>query len=311
MAILASANFQWVLLSTTMLGIAAGMFGVLAYWKKQSLMSDTLSHAALPGVIVAFMIMNEKNLFLLVVGAACSALLGAWFIHVIRSSTRIKEDTAMGMILSVFFGAGMVLLTIVNRTASGSQSGLDTFIFGQAASMVRQDVYTMTALALVVIMMIVIAFKEWKIYLFDLQFAKGLGLPTSLMHIFYVLGLVVTIVIGIQAVGVILMAALLIIPAVSARYWTHSFKVMMFLSAIFGGLSGAIGTFVSAQGANWPTGPFIVLTATAFFLVSLVFGRSHGLLTEYFTYKKQQKELAQPEDERTQLPGVLSKEGGR
>lgn len=306
MSILMSINFQWVLISTILLGIASGMFGTLAYWKRQSLMSDALSHAALPGVVIAFMIIGEKNLFALILGAAASALLGAWFIHVIRSSSRIKEDTAMGIILSVFFGAGIVLLSIVNQSATGNQSGLDAFIFGQAAAMVRTDVYTMAGLAIAVILLIVIAFKEWKLYLFDNGFARGLGLPSSLMNSLYVVGLVTTIVIGIQAVGVILMAALLIIPAVSARYWTNSFKTMMVLSAIFGGFSGAVGTFISAQGAGWPTGPFIVLSASVFFLVSLLFGKEKGLIVERLEFKDQQrKAIAQNE-----APGML-KEGGQ
>src|SRR6478672_6868740 len=108
MAILLSSNFQWVLFSTTLLGVAAGMFGTLSYWRKQSLMSDALSHAALPGVVIAFLILNEKNLPFLILGAGISALLGALFIQGIKTSTRIKEDTAMGMILSVFFGGGIM-----------------------------------------------------------------------------------------------------------------------------------------------------------------------------------------------------------
>ncbi|WP_059104224.1 metal ABC transporter permease [Shouchella shacheensis] len=289
MSILASANFQWVLVSAILLGLAAGMFGTLAYWRQQSLMSDALSHAALPGVVIAFMILNEKNLLYLIIGAAVSALLGAVFIQVIKANSRIKEDAAMGIILSVFFGAGIVLLTIVNSSGGGNQSGLDSFIFGQAASMVRQDVYIMSALAGLVIFMIAIAFKEWKLFLFDPDFAKGLGLPMTTMNALYVFGLVLTIVIGIQAVGVILMAALLIIPAVSARYWTHSFRSMMMLSAAFGGMSGALGTFFSAQGASWPTGPFIVLSAAGFFLVSLFIGKEKGLLIEYVEFRQQKK----------------------
>lgn len=218
MAILLSSNFQWVLLSTTLLGIAAGMFGTLAYWRKQSLMSDALSHAALPGVVIAFMIMNEKNLPFLILGAGISALLGAFFIQAIKTSTRIKEDTAMGMILSVFFGGGIMLLTIANRSGGGNQSGLDSFIFGQAATMVQSDVYMMAGLAGLVILIIIVAFKEWKLFLFDPDFAKGLGYSLKGLNAVYLAVLVVTIVIGIQAVGVILMAALLIIPAVSARY---------------------------------------------------------------------------------------------
>lgn len=306
MEILASINFQWVLLSATFLGVAAGMFGTLAYWKRQSLMSDALSHAALPGVVIAFMIINEKNFFILILGAAISALLGAWFIHVIRTSSRIKEDTAMGIILSVFFGAGIVLLTLVNRSGGGNQSGLDTFIFGQAASMVRMDVYTMVILAIVVIFLITLAYKEWKLFLFDPEFARGIGLSSRGMDIVYMIGLVTTIVIGIQAVGVILMAALLIIPAVSARYWTQSFKVMLLLSGVFGGFSGAIGTFLSAQGPSWPTGPFIVLSASVFFVFSLFFGKEKGLIAERIEFKAQQKQaFAQNE-----APGVLKEGGG-
>ncbi|MEY8752554.1 metal ABC transporter permease [Alkalicoccobacillus gibsonii] len=290
MAILLSSNFQWVLLSTTLLGIAAGMFGTLAYWRKQSLMSDALSHAALPGVVIAFMIMNEKNLPFLILGAGISALLGAFFIQAIKTSTRIKEDTAMGMILSVFFGGGIMLLTIANRSGGGNQSGLDSFIFGQAATMVQSDVYMMAGLAGLVILIIIVAFKEWKLFLFDPDFAKGLGYSLKGLNAVYLAVLVVTIVIGIQAVGVILMAALLIIPAVSARYWTHSFKAMMGLSAAFGGVSGALGTFISAQGAGWPTGPFIVLAASCLFLVSLVIGKEKGLLIEWLEHRSLRRE---------------------
>lgn len=290
MAILLSSNFQWVLLSTTLLGIAAGMFGTLAYWRKQSLMSDALSHAALPGVVITFMIMNEKNLPFLILGAGISALLGAFFIQAIKTSTRIKEDTAMGMILSVFFGGGIMLLTIANRSGGGNQSGLDSFIFGQAATMVQSDVYMMAGLAGLVILIIIVAFKEWKLFLFDPDFAKGLGYSLKGLNAVYLAVLVVTIVIGIQAVGVILMAALLIIPAVSARYWTHSFKAMMGLSAAFGGVSGALGTFISAQGAGWPTGPFIVLAASCLFLVSLVIGKEKGLLIEWLENRSLRRE---------------------
>src|SRR5690606_5537259 len=139
-------------------------------------------------------------------------------------------------------GLGIMLLTIANRSAGGNQSGLDSFIYGQAAAMVRSDVITMLFLAIMVLLVVFIGFQEWKIYLFDKQFATGLGLSLKGMNSLYTAVLVTTIVIGIQAVGVILMAAMLIIPAVSARYWTKSFKTMLWLSAGFGGISGCIGT---------------------------------------------------------------------
>lgn len=292
MSVLFSPNAQWVLLSTLILGIASGMVGCLSYWKKQSLMSDALSHAALPGVVIAFALAGTKSLPIMIAGAAISALLGALLIQWITSTTRIKEDAAMGMILSGFFGLGIMLLTIVNRTVSGNQSGLDGFIFGQAASMIRKDVYIMLVLAFAVIAVISIGFKEWKLYLFDPDFAKGLGLNHRFMGFLYLAVLVFVIVIGIQAVGVILMAALLIIPAVSARYWTHSFKWMMILSAIIGGCSGLTGTWISTLGKGWPTGPFIVVAASSIFLLSLVFGMQKGLLIKALQLRAQRKLLS-------------------
>ena len=293
MQILFTSNFQWVLFSTLLLGMAAGLIGCLAHWKRQSLMSDALSHAALPGVVIAFMIFQEKNFFVLLVGAAISALLGAFLIQLIKSASRITEDTAMGLILAVFFGGGIVLLTMVNRGGSGNQAGLDSFIFGQAASMVGKDVSLMSLLAFIVILIVFIGFKEWKLFLFDPDFAKGLKLSIKGMNVLYLSILVLTIVIGIQAVGVILMSALIIIPPVSARYWTHSFKTMMWLSALFGGGAGAIGTTISTFGSGWPTGPFIVTTSALIFLISLFFGRKKGIVIEYFMLRNKKRAIHQ------------------
>lgn len=291
MSILLSSNFQWVLFSTLLLGIAAGLIGCLAYWKKQSLMSDALSHAALPGVAISFLLFQVKDFFVLIVGASMSALLAALLIMLIKSSTRITEDTAMGMILAVFFGGGIVLLTLVNRNSGGNQAGLDNFIFGQAASMVWSDVILMSILAAIAILIVIIGFKEWKLFLFDPNFAKGLNLSLKGMNTIYLMILVLTIVIGIQAVGVILMSALLIIPPVSARYWTHSFKTMMWLSGVFGGIAGAIGTTISALGSGWPTGPFIVITSGTIFLLSLFFGVKKGLVVEYIMLRNKKNEI--------------------
>jgi manganese/zinc/iron transport system permease protein len=286
-----SHNALWVLASMLMLGTAAGLAGCFAYWKRQSLMSDALAHAALPGVVIGFAILGFKSLPVMLLGAAASALLGAWAVTAIRAHSRVKEDTAMGIILSVFFGLGIMLLTMVNRMPGGGQSGLNGFIFGQAAAMVRQDMRTMTAVAAVVLLVVLISFKEWKLYLFDPAFARGIGLSGRLMEAAYLTLLVVIIVIGIQAVGVILMAALLIIPAVSARYWTNAFGTMLALSALFGGGAGVAGTYVSTLGDGWPTGPFIVIAAAGIFLLSLVFGTRKGLFVKAMQRRAQMRRL--------------------
>ncbi|MCM3767259.1 metal ABC transporter permease [Neobacillus niacini] len=304
-SVLLNSNTQWVLFSTMILGIAAGTVGCLSYWKRQSLMSDALAHAALPGVVLSFLLFREKHLLILISGAAFSALIGAFFIQWIRSSTRIKEDAAMGMILSIFYGLGIMLLTVANRTA-GNQSGLSGFILGQSASMVQTDVWTMLILALLVIAITVIGFKEWKIYLFDPQFAKGIGMSLKGMNSLYTIVLVTTIVIGIQAVGVILIAALLIIPAVSARYWTHSFKKMIIISAALGGVSGALGTLISALGSGWPTGPFIVMVASSLFIVSLFLGKEKGIVIQFWQLRIQRKQVRQ---QQLISPLIAKKEG--
>ncbi|WP_249871488.1 metal ABC transporter permease [Oceanobacillus saliphilus] len=305
-SILLNSNTQWVMVSTMILGVASGLIGCFAYWKRQSLMSDALAHASLPGVIIAFLIFREKNLFILIIGAAISALIGAFFIQWIRSSTRITEDTAMGMILSIFYGLGIMLLTVANRSAGGNQSGLDSFIYGQAASMVRSDVMTMLILALLVIFVVFAGLKEWKIYLFDPEFAKGQGLSLKGMDTLYTAVLVTTIVIGIQAVGVILMAALLIIPPVSSNYWTNSFKTMLLLSAFFGGMAGIGGTIISAFGSGWPTGPFIVIIASGLFVISLVFGKEKGILINYLYFKKDRKRMTYEKKD-----GILQSRGAK
>ena len=149
----------------------------------------------------------------------------------------------------------------------------------------------MTAVAAVVLLVVLISFKEWKLYLFDPAFARGLGLSGRLMDAVWMTLLVAVIVIGIQAVGVILMAALLIIPAVSARYWTHAFSRMLALSALFGGGAGAAGTWISTLGDGWPTGPFIVIAAAGMFLVSLLFGLRKGLLVTAMLRRRQVRRL--------------------
>ena len=249
--------------------------------EKQSLMSDVLAHAALPGVVIAYMLIEEKHLPILIFGAVISTMIGAFLIQMIRSMTRISDDTSMGMILSVFFASGIMLLTIINRSAGGNQSGLDTFIFGQAAVMVHSDVVTMLILATIVLVIVAACFKEWKLYLFDPGFTKGIGMPMKFMSGLYTTLLVLTVVVGIQAVGVILIAALMIIPSVSAGYWAKSFQSMVMISAVIGGISGMAGTLISA-GQRF-TDRTIHFVIAAIIFLSLYFSAKRGNYFEIYT----------------------------
>ena len=291
-SILSDGNTQWVLFSTLLLGIASGVLGSFALLRKQSLIGDAVAHAALPGICFAFMFMGEKNFFVLLIGAAATGLLAAYTIQLITFTTRIKEDTAICLVLSVFFGLGIVLLTKVAQMPTGNQSGLDDFIFGQAASLVGRDVQLMGFTAVILIVVTTLLFKEFKVSTFDPQFAKGIGLPVGFLNFLFVSLLVITVVIGIQAVGVILMAAMLITPAISARYWTDSLSKMVFISGMIGGLSGAIGTLISTLGKGLSTGPFIVLTATVIFVFSILLSPSRGIISTFVKRNKNDDRLA-------------------
>lgn len=272
-----NANFQWVLMGSLLLGFASGVIGSFVLLKKQSLISDAMAHAALPGVCIMFILFEVKVIPVLLIGAAITSLLATQAIQLIIKKTRIKTDAAIGITLSVFFGFGIVLLTYIQQNFSGNQAGLDSFIFGQAASLVRSDVQIITIGAFVLVIITALFFKEFKLTIFDPQFARGIGLPVTFLNGLLLFLVVAIVVIGIQMVGVILIAALLIIPPLAARYWTEKLGVMAILAGVFGAFSGIIGTVFSTSIANLPTGPLIVLSASVIFFISLLFGTKNGL----------------------------------
>ncbi|WP_028547335.1 metal ABC transporter permease [Paenibacillus sp. UNC451MF] len=278
--LLTDPNTQWILLGSILLGLSSGVLGSFAYLRKQSLMGDALAHAALPGVCIAFMLTGSKSIVFFLIGAAVSGLIATFGVGFVTRNSRIKQDSALGIVLSVFFGLGIVLLTQIQHGSSGNQSGLDKFLFGQAASMVHKDVVIMTAVAGVLLLVCALLFKEFKLLSFDSGFAKGLGYPVTFLEQFMMFLIVVAVVVGIQAVGVVLMSALLITPAVTARYWTERLGVMVVLSGFFGAVSGFVGTLVSTTANNMPTGPLSVLAATVLFVVSVLVAPRRGVLSK-------------------------------
>ncbi len=285
-------NLQWILLGSILLGISTGVVGTFAYLRKQSLIGDTLAHAALPGICIAFMLTEVKSVGLFMIGAIVAGMIATVGISWITRYSRIKQDAAMGIVLSVFFGLGIVLLTQIQHSSYGNQSGLDKFLFGQAASMTSKDVYTMTSVAIVLIVVCALLFKEFKLISFDPGYARGLGFSVATLEQLLLWLVTIAVVVGIQAVGVVLVAALLITPAVSARYWTDRLGVMTVLSGLFGALSGAIGTWVSAGTAQLPTGPLSVLTATTVFVGSVLFGPRRGVIAKLLRRSSAKREWA-------------------
>ncbi|HSJ38251.1 MAG TPA: iron chelate uptake ABC transporter family permease subunit [Planococcus sp. (in: firmicutes)] len=277
LGLLESPNARWVLSGSILLGFASGLIGSFVLLKKQSLIGDAMAHAALPGICVAYLIFEVKSTPLFLLGAAVSGLIATYLIQAIVNHSRIKTDASIGIVLSVSFGLGIVLLTYITRHSGGNQAGLDDFIFGQAAAMVRSDVQMIGVGSLLIILVTSLLFKEFKISTFDPQYAKGLGLPVKGLNAIMMILVISMVVIGIQMVGVVLMVALLITPPLAARYWTDRLEWMGFISGLIGAVSGLIGTTVSTLGDGLPTGPLIVLAASAIFILSLFFGSKHGL----------------------------------
>lgn len=272
------SNLHWVLLCTVALGALCGTVSALTYWKNQSLMSDALSHAVLPGVVISYMLSGIKHTGYMFIGACISALLASLFISMITKHSKIKADTAMGIILATFFSLGLVLLTVVNNMPNGQQSGINSFIYGQAATLLRSDMLLTIGMALVIITYILMTLNKWRLFLFDVQYAQLQGMNVRRYEVIYLFMVVLTIVVGIKAVGIILMAALLIIPAATSKYWSKTLVQTIVVSTIVGALSAALGTWISTQGSQIPTGPVIVIVASSFFACSLVIAKLKSVI---------------------------------
>ncbi len=284
-------TLRTVALGSAALGLTSGALGTFAVLRRQSLLGDAISHAALPGVALAFLLTSSKASLVLVVGAALAGFLGTLVVMGVVRTTRIKYDAALGIVLSVFFGFGLVLLTFIQRRPDASQAGLDRFLFGQAAGLLQRDLVTMAILAGIALGVMLLVWKELKLLAFDPDFGVSLGFPMRALDILLTSLLVVAIVIGLQTVGVVLMAAMLIAPAAAARQWTDRLGLGAGLAALFGALAGVLGSVLSSETERLPTGPTIVLCATAIVLVSLAAAPRRGLLWRELRSRRDRRRL--------------------
>jgi len=268
-------------LGAAFLGIVNGVLGSFAVLRKQSLLGDAISHAALPGIALAFLLTGSKATIVLLLGAAAAGWVGTLLVMNIVKNTRVKYDSALGLVLSVFFGFGLVLLTYIQRMPVASQAGLDTFLFGQAATLLARDVATIGILGSAVLLIVLAVWKEFKLLCFDPDFALSLGFPIRWLDVLLTTLLVTSIVIGLQTVGVVLMSAMVVAPAAAARQWTDRLGAMVAISAFFGALAGAGGALVSSLTARLPAGPTIVLCLTAIVLVSLLAAPNRGVVWKW------------------------------
>lgn len=267
-----------VALGTLLLGLGSGAIGSFMTLRGESLIGDAIAHATLPGVVLAYLLTATKDPLLLLLGAAVAGIIGIGAIMGLVRTTKIDSDGANGIILSIFFGFGLLLLTYIQKLPDASQAGLDRFIFGQAATIVASDVILIAIVQAFVLLALILFFKELKSSTFDPQSTTVMGFDRRIIDAIFATLLVAVIVTGLQTVGVILISALLVTPAAAARQWTHSLKTMVILSSLFSGISGMVGSLISATQMNLPTGPVIVLVLTAIVIISLLFGTQRGLV---------------------------------
>jgi manganese/zinc/iron transport system permease protein len=267
-----------VALGSSLLGVTSGVLGCFAVLRRQGLLGDVLAHAALPGICLAYLLTNSKSSLVLLLGAAIAGWLAALALLQIVQQARLSEDSALGIVLSTFFAAGITLLTFLTKRGDAQGAGLDRFLFGQAAALIEEDVFVIAVLAAIAIGATALFYKEFKLLTFDALFARSIGLPTQALSVLLTSLVVVAIVIGLQTVGVVLMAAMLIGPAVAARQWTDRLGVMVALAALFGAAASLAGALISLSAENIPTGPVTILSLTLIVVFSLLLAPARGLV---------------------------------
>lgn len=263
-------SLQIVLLGVIILGICCGLLGSFLVIRQKALFSDALSHAVLPGIVIAFLWNMEKNSFVLLIGAMISGLIGVLAITILKKTTILKEDSLLGLVLTGFYAIGICLLTMLQNIPVGHQSGLDKYLFGQAAALSWEDIKLMSFVTFLSILMIWIFYKELLVSSFDPEFAYSTGLKKYLLDELLLILVTLTIVISIKAVGVILVSAMLIIPASTAILLTNRLHKVIFLSIGIGLVSAILGTFLSFVTHNLPTGPFMVITGASIFILTFL-----------------------------------------
>jgi ABC-type Mn2+/Zn2+ transport system permease subunit/Mn-dependent DtxR family transcriptional regulator len=278
---------RYALVGSVLLGVCCGLLGTFIVVRRMALLGDALSHAVLPGVALGFLWNLSKDPVAILVGATLAGLLGTATVTAIVRTTRLKEDTALGLVLASYFAVGACLLTMIQRLPTGAKSGIDTFLFGQAAAIGPADLGVMAGVTGVTLGALALFYKELLLLSFDAGFARACGLPVRWLHHGMMLSLAFAVVISLQAVGAVLVSALLITPAAAAYLLTDRLHRMLWMAAGFGAGAGVLGAFGSFLTTGMPTGPLIVLAASAVFGAAFVLGPRHGVLARWWRRRSQ------------------------
>ncbi len=267
---------QKVIMGIAIIGAVSGVVGTFSFLRKKTLIADAISHSVLPGICLGFMFAGTKDPIVLLTGALVIGWISVWLIDYLSSTTKLSADTAIALVSTLFFAIGSVLLSVISKSQNAEQTGLKNFLFGKAATMTTFDIQVFTVVSIAIFVLVILFFKAFQLVCFNHEFAKSIGVKVKRMEFLLSTLTVMTVAIGIQAVGVVLMSALLIAPAASARYWTNRLPIMIFLAALFGTFSSVIGVMLSTMKNNMPTGPWIVFSLFTFTLFTLLFAPHKG-----------------------------------
>ena len=284
------ANINNVLLGTIILGFTCGFAGVLVILSKKTLIVDAVSHSVLPGICIGFMFTGVKNPIYIISGGMIAGAVAVYLVDWICNISRIKKDASIAITLSVLFSAGVILLNIIQHSGNSNQSGLTDFLFGKAATIIKSDLYIFGVIAGIVILILKLFYRHFKIALFDVGFAKTIGLSEKLIQGLISGLIIISTAIGIQTVGIILMSALIITPASSALFWTNDFKKSILLSGVFGCFSSVVGVFISFLSSDMPTGPWIIIILSSIAIFSAFFSKK-GIITKKIMAVKNKRKI--------------------
>lgn len=286
-------NVLWVLIGSVLLGVSASVIGSFAFLRRRSLIGDALAHAALPGVMMAFLLFQTRDPWIMFFGAVITSFIGFFIIDWLPKNTKIKPDAALAITLSFFFALGLMMLSFIQGMEVANKSGLDKILFGQAAAMTNEDINLLMYVAIFVLVTVVLFFQKFRLIAFNTPYARSLGIAVNRYELLLALLIVMSVVVGLQLVGVVLMAAVLLTPVATARLWTEQLHKMLMLAGVVGALSAIISTQISYLAPAMPTGPWMVVSLSVLFFLSLLFAPQKGLVKRYIQQYQLRKKVSE------------------
>jgi len=280
------SSIAFIVLGITILGIGSAYVGTFSFLDNKALLGDAISHSVLPGICLGFLLAGEKNPLYIVGGAIISGSAATFLTSWLKSNTKLSEDSIIATVLSTFFGFGIVLLTVIQKTGNPEMAGLNQFIFGNAIGILEEDLWVYGGLSLIIILSLSLLMKEFSLLVFNQEFGRAIGYPMDFIRLVFNILMILSVVIGIQAIGVVLMAALLITPGAAARFWTDRLSTLLILAGLFAVISGITGTYISFVLPKMPTGPWVVVCLSFLALISFLFAPKKGILFRYISRRK-------------------------